>query len=200
MEDAAEALGSLYKRRHAGTFGQFGVLSFNGNKIITGGGGGMILCSKEAALRAKHLSTVAKVSHPYEYIHDDVGFNYRLPNINAALICGQLEKIESFIEKKRALAHTYAEYFLSKGMQPVCEPKDCRSNYWLKAVICEDFDQRSVLLEETHAAGVATRPVWTLISRMSTYRDCVTDELANSTWLESRVVCLPSSVPQGGTI
>jgi len=200
VEDAAEALGSLYKRRHAGTFGQFGVLSFNGNKIITGGGGGMILCSKEAALRAKHLSTVAKVLHPYEYIHDDVGFNYRLPNINAALICGQLEKIESFIEKKRALAHTYAEYFLSKGMQPVCEPKDCRSNYWLNAVICEDFDQRSVLLEETHAAGVATRPVWTLISRMSTYRDCVTDELANSTWLESRVVCLPSSVPQGGTI
>ncbi|WP_372763548.1 LegC family aminotransferase [Litorivivens sp.] len=194
VEDAAESLGSLYKGKHTGTFGQIGVLSFNGNKIITTGGGGMVLADQATAARAKHLTTIAKVSHPYEYYHDSVGYNYRMPNLNAALGCGQLEMLPHFLDKKRALALRYQEFFKSTEFSFVREPRHARSNYWLNAVITPDAASRDALLKETNASGVMTRPIWTLMNKLPMYRDCVSGSLARSEWLQERVVNLPSSV------
>lgn len=194
VEDAAESLGSFYKGRHTGTFGELGTLSFNGNKIMTTGGGGMILTGEALGARAKHLTTTAKQAHPYEYVHDEVGYNYRLPNLNAALGCAQLEQLEAFIASKRQLAVRYAEYFKGGDLQFVLEPPDCRSNYWLNAVICADREQRDALLAATNNAGVMTRPIWALMNRLPIYAHCQKGELVNAEWLEARVVNLPSSV------
>jgi aminotransferase in exopolysaccharide biosynthesis len=194
VEDAAESLGSLYKGRHTGTFGLLGTLSFNGNKIITTGGGGMILADETLGARAKHITTTAKRPHPYEYFHDAVGYNYRLPNINAALGCAQLEQLETFVANKRELASRYAAYFSGSDMQFVTEPAGCRSNYWLNAVICDSLEQRDALLKSTNDSGVMTRPIWALMNRLPGYARCLQGPLTNAEWLEARVVNLPSSV------
>lgn len=194
VEDAAESLGSHYKGRHTGTFGLLGTLSFNGNKIMTTGGGGMILADEYLGSHAKHLTTTAKKSHPYEYVHDEVGYNYRMPNINAALGCAQLESLETFIQAKRVLAGRYAEHLKNSELQFVSEPEGCRSNYWLNAVICEDHKQRDALLKATNNQGVMTRPVWALMNRLPMFEHCRRGDLHNAEWLEARVVNLPSSV------
>ena len=194
VEDAAESLGSFYKGRHTGTFGRLGTLSFNGNKIITTGGGGMILADDELGVRAKHLTTTAKRPHPYEYVHDEVGYNYRLPNINAALGCAQLEQLEGFVALKRQLAARYQELLKDSGLRFVTEPEGCRSNYWLNAVICDDRAQRDTLLKTTNEQGVMTRPIWALMSQLPAYAQCCKGDLTNAEWLEARVVNLPSSV------
>jgi aminotransferase in exopolysaccharide biosynthesis len=194
VEDAAESLGSFYKGRHTGTLGEVGTLSFNGNKIITTGGGGMILAGEALGARAKHLTTTAKQPHPYEYVHDEVGYNYRLPNLNAALGCAQLEQLEAFIACKRELAARYAAHLAGSDLQFVVEPADCRSNYWLNAVICESGAQRDALLQATNGAEVMTRPIWALMNRLPIYAHCRKGDLSNAEWLEARVVNLPSSV------
>lgn len=194
VEDAAESLGSYYKGKHTGTFGALGTLSFNGNKIMTTGGGGMILAGEALATRAKHLTTTAKKPHPFEYIHDELGYNYRLPNLNAALGCAQLEQLETFIEAKRALAAAYEGFFSGTNLEFVKEPADCRSNYWLNAVICEDKAHRDELLESTNQQGIMTRPIWALMNHLTMYQSCRRGDLSNSEWLEARVVNLPSSV------
>jgi len=194
VEDAAESLGSYYKGKHTGTFGALGTLSFNGNKIMTTGGGGMILAGEALATRAKHLTTTAKKPHPFEYIHDELGYNYRLPNLNAALGCAQLEQLETFIEAKRALAAAYEGFFSGTDLEFVKEPADCRSNYWLNAVICENKAHRDELLESTNQQGIMTRPIWALMNHLAMYQSCRRGDLSNSEWLEARVVNLPSSV------
>jgi aminotransferase in exopolysaccharide biosynthesis len=194
VEDAAESLGSLYKGRHTGTIGLLGTLSFNGNKIITTGGGGMVLTSETLGTRAKHITTTAKQPHPYEYVHDEIGYNYRLPNLNAALGCAQLEQLEAFVANKRALAAQYAEHFHGSDLQFVTEPEACRSNYWLNAVVCDSREQRDHLLKSTNDAGVMTRPIWALMNRLPAYAHCRQGPLTQAEWLEARVVNLPSSV------
>ncbi len=195
VEDAAESLGSFYKGRHTGTFGEYGAISFNGNKVITTGGGGIVLCSdKERGVRAKHVTTTAKVPHPYEFFHDEAGFNYRMPNLNAALGCAQLEKLDCYLKEKRALAALYLEFFAGTEYQFVVEPEYARSNYWLNAVICHDEASRRNLLEQSNASGVMTRPVWQLMHTLPMYNQCLRDDLSNSEWLEKRLVNLPSSV------
>ena len=197
IEDAAESLGSFYKGRHTGTVGKLGIISFNGNKIITTGGGGMILAEKDLGTRAKHITTTAKKSHPYEYAHDELGYNYRLPNLNAALGCAQLERLESFVMSKRELACRYEALLKDSNLHFVKEPEGCRSNYWLNAVICEDRAQRDALLKATNDKGVMTRPIWTLMNHLSMYANCRRGNLSNAEWLEARVVNLPSSVLPG---
>jgi aminotransferase in exopolysaccharide biosynthesis len=194
VEDAAESLGSFYKGRHTGTFGALGTLSFNGNKIITTGGGGMILATSELGAHAKHLTTTAKQPHPYEFVHDEIGYNYRLPNLNAALGCAQLEQVEDFITNKRELAARYAEQLKGSELQFFVEPADCRSNYWLNAVICDSREHRNALLKATNAQGVMTRPIWTLMNHLPIYAHCRSGALTNAEWLEARIVNLPSSV------
>lgn len=194
VEDAAESLGSFYKGQHTGTFGTMGTLSFNGNKIMTTGGGGMILADVALGERAKHLTTTAKMPHPYEYIHDEVGYNYRLPNLNAALGCAQLEQLEVFIDAKRALATDYQAELAGTNLAFVKEPEGSRSNYWLNAVICEDKRHRDELLRSTNQQGVMTRPIWALMNHLSMYQKSRGGNLSNAEWLEARVVNLPSSV------
>ena len=196
VEDAAESMGSFYKQRHTGTFGSLGTLSFNGNKVLTTGGGGMILCSDpDVAAHAKHLTTTAKRPHSFEFFHDELGYNYRLPNLNAALGCAQLRQLENFIAAKRALAMRYAALLAGSEYQFFNEAGDRRSNYWLNAVICQDRAARDVLLKQTNGYGVGTRPVWTLMHHLPMYAKCARGDLSNAEWLESRVVNLPSSVP-----
>ncbi len=197
VEDAAESLGSYYKGRHTGNFGAIGVLSFNGNKIMTTGGGGMLLTDEIIGKRAKHLTTTAKIPHPYEFVHDEIGYNYRLPNLNAALGCAQLEQLPSFLASKRLLALRYIDYFKGSDLQSIVEPKDCCSNYWLNGVICHDAQQRDELLESTNKAGVMTRPIWTLMTRLPMFANALRSRLDNAEWLEARVVNLPSGVLPG---
>ncbi len=194
VEDAAESLGSFYKGRHTGTFGQFGILSFNGNKIMTTGGGGMILCDAEQAARGKHLTTTAKKPHAYAYVHDEIGFNYRMPNINAAMGCAQLEQLALFVENKRALASSYEQFFKHSAMQFIIEPEHCRSNYWLNAVVCEDRHQRDALLNASNKAGVMTRPLWEPMNKLPMFNKAPMGKLTNTEWLVERVINLPSSV------
>jgi aminotransferase in exopolysaccharide biosynthesis len=194
VEDAAESLGSYYKGRHTGTFGEIGTLSFNGNKIMTTGGGGMILSNEEIGSRAKHLTTTAKKPHPYEYIHDEIGYNYRLPNLNAALGCAQLEQLESFIANKRILAARYEDILKNTRLQFVSEPAECRSNYWLNAVVCENREHRDALLKATNDSGVMTRPIWALMNNLSMYAQSHKGDLSTAEWLEARIVNLPSSI------
>lgn len=195
VEDAAESLGSYYKGRHTGTFGLVGTLSFNGNKVITTGGGGMVLANEALGARAKHLTTTAKVPHPYEYVHGEIGYNYRLPNLNAALGCAQMEQLDAFLAAKRALAQRYAVHLADSEFQFVHEPADCRSNYWLNAVLCDNARQRDALLKATNDQGVMTRPIWVLMSHLPMYAHCRHGNLANAQWVEKRLVNLPSSVP-----
>jgi aminotransferase in exopolysaccharide biosynthesis len=198
VEDAAESLGSYYKGTHTGNFGKIGVLSFNGNKIITTGGGGMLLTDEVIGKRAKHLTTTAKIPHPYEFVHDEIGYNYRLPNLNAALGCAQLEQLPAFLESKRDLAARYIEFFKGTDLQPIVEPRHCRSNYWLNGVICQDGAQRDALLKSTNDAGVMTRPIWALMTRLPLFTNALRGPLYNAEWLEARVVNLPSSVLSAG--
>lgn len=193
VEDAAESLGSYYKGRHTGNFGRIGVLSFNGNKIMTTGGGGMLLTDEAIGKRAKHLTTTAKIPHPYEFVHDEVGYNYRMPNLNAALGCAQLEQLLALLESKRELAERYIQFFVGTDLQPIVEPEHCKSNYWLNGVICETHAQREALLKATNDAGVMTRPIWALMNRLPTFANALCGPLDNAEWLEARVVNLPSS-------
>lgn len=196
VEDAAESLGSYYKGRHIGTFGKIGILSFNGNKVMTTGGGGMLLFNdEEIAIKAKHLTTQAKIPHKWEFVHDEIGYNYRMPNINAALGCAQLEQIDGFIEKKRHAALKYKE-FLSKNKDVYffTEPKDCKSNYWLNAVLLDNREARDKFLNFTNEQGVMTRPIWELMNRLPMFKDCQKGSLKNSDWLVDRVINIPSSV------
>ena len=195
IEDAAESLGSLYKYKHTGTFGQLGTISFNGNKIITAGGGGCIITNdKVLAKKAKHLTTTAKVPHKWDFNHDMVGYNYRMPNLNAALLVAQLEKLNDFITNKRNLANKYETFFKSMDYNFFKEPEDSRSNYWLNSIILKDKTQRDKFLEETNSNGVMTRPVWTLMNKLPMFKGAQCDDLKNSKWLEERVVNIPSSV------
>ena len=196
VEDAAESLGSFYKGRHTGTFGKIGVLSFNGNKTITTGGGGMLLFQDEKLAKyAKHISTQAKVPHRWEFIHDHIGYNYRMPNINAALGCAQMEHLEEFVTNKRALAHLYNDYF--KNNTDICfftEPDNSRSNYWLNVIILKNKTERNEFLEFSNDNGVMTRPVWQLMNKLPLFKTCQHGDLCNTEWLEERVVNIPSSV------
>lgn len=195
VEDAAESLGSYYKDKHTGTFGKVGAFSFNGNKIITSGGGGVIVTNDETlAKKAKHLTTTAKVPHPYEYVHDEIGYNYRLPNINAALLVAQLEKLEKFLASKRELAIKYKAFFEKNDIIFIQEPKNSKSNYWLQAILLKDLKQRDDFLEFTNKAGVMTRPIWKLISELDMFKNCQKTDLKNAKYLEQRVVNIPSSV------
>ena len=194
IEDAAESIGSYYKGKHTGTFGKLGILSFNGNKLITTGGGGMILTDDEVlAKMAKHLTTQAKVPHPWEYVHDYIGYNYRLTNINAALGCAQMESLDYLLQLKRNLAEKYKAFFKNTEFRFFEEPEDCKSNYWLNAIITKDKSQRDELLQYTNQNGVMTRPIWELMNRLPMFADCQTDSLENSIWFADRVVNIPSS-------
>jgi dTDP-4-amino-4,6-dideoxygalactose transaminase len=187
-------LGSYYQGKHTGTFGKLAVFSFNGNKTITTGGGGMIITNDEAlAKRAKHITTTAKQPHPYEFVHDEIGYNYRLPNINAALGCAQMESLPRLLESKRSIASAYAEFFSATNITFVSEPAQAISNYWLNALILEDKQAREDFLKALNEAGVMSRPVWRLMNELSMFKDCQSSDLTNSTWLEERVVNIPSS-------
>lgn len=195
VEDAAESLGSYYKGKHTGTFGKISAFSFNGNKIITSGGGGVIVTDDEAlAKRAKHITTTAKIPHSYEYVHDEVGYNYRLPNLNAALLVAQMENLDKFLSSKKDLATIYKEYFSSINIDFVEEPNDCSSNYWLQAIKLENKKQRDDFLEFSNSNKVMTRPIWKLCSELKMFEKCQKDELKNAKYLEERVVNIPSSV------
>ena len=195
VEDAAEALGSFYKWQHAGTFGDIGILSFNGNKPVTTGGGGMIITNDEAlAAKAKHLTTTAKQPHPWEFIHDDVGYNYRLPNINAAVGCAQMEYFAGVLENKRSTAQMYDRLFQEIGIPFITEPAHARSNYWLNAIVLKDRQEREHFLAYSREKGIQTRPVWTLMTNLPMYRDCQCTSLETAQWLEDRLVNIPSSV------
>lgn len=201
VEDAAESIGSYYKDRHTGGIGRVGALSFNGNKTVTTGGGGAVITNDgPLGARAKHLSTQAKVPHRWEYIHDAVGFNYRLPNLNAALGCAQLEQLDGFLGDKRRLAERYAEAFASiPGVRFFVEPPFARSNYWLNAILLDEPDlaQRDAVLSATNDAGLMTRPLWRLMHRLTMYADAPRDSLAVSEALEARLVSIPSSARLG---
>lgn len=196
IEDAAESIGSFYKGKHTGTFGKVGAISFNGNKTITTGGGGMLLFNdEELAKFAKHLTTQAKVSHRWEFRHDHIGYNYRMPNINAALGCAQMENLEQFVLNKRETASIYADFFKNTdGIEYFVEPENCRANYWLNAVILKDKHAQLEFLQQTNDNGVMTRPIWELMNRLPMFEHCQNDGLENSIWLADRVVNIPSSV------
>jgi len=194
IEDAAESIGSFYKDKHTGTFGQLGAMSFNGNKIITAGGGGCIITNdKVLAKKAKHLTTTAKVYHKWDFNHDMIGYNYRMPNLNAALLMAQLEKLNDFISNKRNLAKKYEGFFKSLGYNFFKEPKDSKSNYWLNSIILKNKMQRDQFLQKTNSKGVITRPIWTLMNQLPMFKDAQCADLKNSEWLDERVVNIPSS-------
>ena len=195
IEDAAESLGSSYKGQHTGTFGTVGAFSFNGNKIITSGGGGIIVTDDEVlAKRAKYITTTAKIPHKWEFVHDEIGYNYRLPNLNAALLVAQLEQVNSFLENKRDLAKEYEDFFEDLKMKFIKEPQNARSNYWLNAIIFENHEQRDLFLDYTNNNGVMTRPIWRLMNKLEMFTDCQCGDLFNALYLEDRVVNIPSSV------
>lgn len=196
IEDAAESLGSYVGTRHTGTFGAFGTLSFNGNKVITTGGGGMIITNDEAlAKRAKHITTTAKIPHPFEFVHDEVGYNYRLPNLNAALGCAQMERLPWMLGIKWQIAEQYRSFFESLGIQMAAALPGCKANNWLNAIVLADKAERDAFLAYTNAQGVMTRPIWRLMTELPMFASCQHDGLENSRWLEERVVNVPSSVP-----
>ncbi|TPN87873.1 LegC family aminotransferase [Aquimarina algicola] len=195
VEDAAESLGSYYKNTHTGTFGSIGTFSFNGNKTITTGGGGMVITNDEViAKKAKHITTTAKIPHAWDYEHDMIGYNYRLPNINAALGCAQMEELEKILTRKRELSNRYELFFKNKSITYIKEPENSSSNYWLNAVLFENLDERNNFLKQTNEKGVMTRPIWKLMNSLSMYRGAQTGNLENAMWLEDRVVNIPSSV------
>lgn len=195
VEDAAESLGSAYKDQHMGTFGLMGAISFNGNKIVTAGGGGAIITNDEQlAKKAKHITTTAKVPHKWEFNHDMIGYNYRMPNLNAALLCAQLEKLDAFVENKRQTAHLYQVFCQENGLNIVTEPEHAKSNYWLNAILLSDKQEQLGFLEYANQQGVMTRPVWTLMNELEMFKHCQVQDLSNSKWLAERLVNIPSSV------
>ena len=194
IEDAAESVGSFYKNKHTGTFGHVGAMSFNGNKIITAGGGGcMVTNDSILAKKAKHLTTTAKVPHKWDFNHDMIGYNYRMPNLNAALLVAQLEYLGKFISNKRNLAKKYETFFKDLDYNFFREPEDCKSNYWLNSIILKNKKQRDEFLKETNSKGVMTRPIWILMNKLTMFKDAQCDNLKNSEWLDERVVNIPSS-------
>lgn len=197
VEDAAEALGSFYKGKHCGTFGRAGVFSFNGNKIVTTGGGGAVVTNdRELAERIYHLSTTAKIPHPYEYTHNEVGYNYRMPNINAALGVAQLECIESILTLKREIAREYREFFTSKEINFIDQPDQANSNFWLNGIIFKNHQERTGFLNFVSKEGIQCRGLWRLIINLPMYKDAFYDNLQNSRFLEERVVNIPSGIPR----
>lgn len=195
VEDAAESIGSLYGGTHTGLFGKVGAISFNGNKTITTGGGGMLLFKdEELGKYAKHLTTQAKVPHKWAFYHDHIGYNYRMPNINAALGCAQMENLDRFVENKRETAALYQRFFEGSDIQFFHEPANCHSNYWLNAVLLPDEKAKDNFLSYTNEHGIMTRPVWNLMNKLPMFANCETDDLVNTYWLEQRVVNIPSSV------
>ncbi len=194
VEDAAESLGTYYKGKHTGNFGLLAAFSFNGNKTVTCGGGGAIITNDEKlAQHAKHLSTTAKIPHPYEFVHDEVGYNYRMPNLNAAVACAQLEQLQQILDNKRELADTYRKYFAGTDIQFVTEAVEGKANYWLNTVVLKDLDARDEFLKATNDNKVMTRPIWKLMNKLAMYQHCQCGPLENSQWLEDRVVNIPSS-------
>ena len=195
VEDAAESLGSRIGGKHTGTYGQLGTFSFNGNKIVTCGGGGVIVTDNlELAEWVKHVTTTAKAPHPYKYFHTELGYNYRLPNLNAALACAQLECLEKFILNKRQLTDKYRDFFGNRNADLVEGRPGSSSNYWLNAIILPSEKERDHFLETTNAAGVMTRPVWELMSQLPMYQNVQCHGLETSEWIQKRLVNIPSSV------
>lgn len=195
IEDAAESLGSYYMGSHTGTFGLMGTFSFNGNKTVTCGGGGAIITNDAGiAKHAKHVSTTAKIPHAFEFVHDEVGYNYRMPNLNAALACAQLEQLDAFISNKRELASEYTAFFTGAPVHFVTEQPVAKANYWLNTIVFPDHMQQQAFLEESNANKVMTRPIWRLMNRLPMYTDCQHGPLDNAEWLEARVVNIPSSI------
>jgi aminotransferase in exopolysaccharide biosynthesis len=196
VEDTAESLGSYYKNKHTGTFGLLGTFSFNGNKTVTAGGGGCIVTNDEQiAHQAKHLSTQAKIPHQWEYAHDAIGYNYRMPNLNAALACAQLEQLEFYVENKRELSDLYFNFLKdNKDITLAREINGAKANYWLNAVILKDREERDKFLEYTNSAHVMTRPIWKLMNKLDMFKNCPKSDLSNAEWLEDRVVNITSSV------
>ena len=195
VEDAAESLGSEYKGKPTGSLGKVGVFSFNGNKIVTCGGGGTIV-TNDIVLgeKGKYLTTTAKIPHAYEYVHDEMGYNFRMPNLNAALACAQLEQLDGFLENKRTLAKEYASFFATNGIKFRTETPDTKANYWLMCVELENKVERNLFLETTNANDVMTRPIWQLMYRLPMYAHCQKDNQLNAEFLEERIVNIPSSV------
>ncbi len=194
VEDAAESIGSTYHGKPTGSIGKLGAFSFNGNKIITAGGGGAIVTNdEELAAQGKFLTTTAKKPHPYEYVHEELGYNYRMPNINAALLTAQLENLPKFLESKRKLANVYNQFFNEVGLKFRTELENTKVNYWLMCIELENKEQRDTFLQSTNKSGVMTRPIWQLLFRSSMYKDCIRDEQTNAQFLEERIVNIPSS-------
>ena len=195
VEDAAEAMGSYYKGKHLGSFAKIGAISFNGNKTITTGGGGVILTNDETiGKHAKHLTTQAKLPHAWEFVHDEIGYNYRMPNINAALGVAQLEQLDHFLANKRTTAEAYKNYFQKQGIAFFAERAEERCNYWLNAIILKNKEDRDAFLTESNAKAVMTRPIWQLMNRLPMFKDSPKTDLSNAEWLEARVVNIPSGV------
>jgi dTDP-4-amino-4,6-dideoxygalactose transaminase len=195
VEDAAESIGSEYKGKPTGSFGKLGVFSFNGNKIVTSGGGGAIVTNEiELGIKAKHLTTTAKVPHPYEYVHDEIGYNFRMPNLNAALACAQMEQLDSFIQNKRSLALEYNTFFKTKGINFRTELPNTKANYWLMCLQLDNKKERDNFLKETNDNKVMTRPIWQLIFKSPIYSGFQRDAQENAIYLEERIVNIPSSV------
>jgi len=195
IEDAAESLGSTFKGKATGIFGRAAILSFNGNKTITTGGGGMIITDDyDLAERVRYISTTARRKHRWEVFHDEVGYNLRMPNVNAAIGCAQMEYFNTIIDIKRSTAKQYMDFFRDTGIEFMKEPKESVSNYWLNCILLKDRAEREAFLEYTNDNGVQTRPIWTLMNKLPPYENCMMDDLSNSVWLEDRIVNIPSSV------
>ena len=195
VEDAAESLGSEYKGKSTGSYGEVAAFSFNGNKIVTSGGGGAITTNNiEIGERAKFLTTTAKQPHQFEYVHNEIGYNFRMPNLNAALACAQLEQLDLYLKKKRSLANSYEKFFFSKGVKFRTETKNTKANYWLMCVELENLKERDLFLESTNSNNIMTRPIWKAMDFLPMYKNCQKDELLNTRFLESRIVNIPSSV------
>lgn len=195
IEDAAEALGSWYKNKHAGTWGLAGIFSFNGNKLITSGGGGMIVTQhQEFAAQALHLTTQARIKENYGYFHDYLGYNYRMPNLNAALGCAQMDNVDSILQKTAHLTEAYRKFFQPYGVSVIKAPLHADSNYWMQAIMLKSEEERDNFVQYTNEQEVHTRPAWQLLHRFPMFASCFCDELENAEYIEKHVACLPSTV------
>ncbi|CAM3851999.1 LegC family aminotransferase [Aquirufa aurantiipilula] len=195
IEDSAESIGSYYKEKHTGSFGEIGVFSFNGNKTITcGGGGALITNNRDLAIKAKHLTTQAKLPHQWAFIHDEIGYNYRMPNLNAALACAQLEQLFEFVENKRGLAKEYSNFFSSINLKYIDEIDQAKANYWLNAILFRNIEERDDFLKFANNNGVMSRPAWELMHKLPMFENSLRADLSNSEWLSDRLVNIPSSV------
>lgn len=198
IEDSAESLGSYVGKRHTGTFASMASLSFNGNKVITTGGGGMIITdNSELAETAKHITTTAKIPHAYEFFHDQVGYNYRLPNLNAAVGCAQMEKLDEFLSIKKRVSQKWSKFFKKQNISFCKGIGNTSANHWLNAIILNSKKEREEFLKITNKNNVMTRPIWKLMSELPMFMECQNDGLKNSLWLQDRVINIPSSVPNG---